>query len=78
MSSGVAIAFGKAVRERRLVCGLSQEDLAHEADVHRTYISMIERGIKRPTIDVVFRLATALQTPPGRLIDATEALLGAG
>lgn len=56
-------AFGKRVRALRTEKGLSQEQLAERADVHWTYISGIERGQRSPTLNVLGRLATALQTP---------------
>jgi len=51
---------------------LSQEALADESEIHRTYVSLIERGIRHPTLDVVFRLADALQIAPSKLVAATE------
>jgi transcriptional regulator with XRE-family HTH domain len=42
----ILIAFGEKVRERRKEKGLSQEDLSFKADLHRTYIGMIERAEK--------------------------------
>ena len=49
--------------------GWSQEAFADEADLHRTYISDLERGARNPTITVVDKLANALDVPPGRLLD---------
>ena len=56
----------KAARDAR---GWSQEELADRAELHRTYISGVERGVRNPTITVLERLATALQVAPGRLLD---------
>ncbi|WP_374614984.1 helix-turn-helix domain-containing protein [Sphingorhabdus sp.] len=42
---------------------------AEEADLHRTYISDLERGARNPTITVIDKLAAALGVPPGRLLD---------
>ncbi|GAB5506750.1 MAG: hypothetical protein Rhirs2KO_19130 [Rhizobiaceae bacterium] len=47
----------------------SQEQLAFEADIHRTYISDLERGFRNPTITVVDRLAKALKMSVGELLD---------
>jgi transcriptional regulator with XRE-family HTH domain len=47
----------------------SQEDLAFESRIHRTYISGLERGIRNPTITIVARLAGALKVPLGTLLD---------
>lgn len=49
--------------------GLSQEGFAHEAGIHRTYISDLERGARNPTIEVVDRLARALGVTLGDLLD---------
>jgi len=43
-------AFGLAVRQKRLELKLSQEELAFQSKLHRTYISQIERGIKSPSL----------------------------
>ncbi|MEQ8992760.1 MAG: helix-turn-helix transcriptional regulator [Pseudomonadales bacterium] len=60
------------LRKHREQASLSQEALAHASDVHRTYVSLIERGIRHPTLDVVFRLAEALKIAPSVLVAATE------
>jgi transcriptional regulator with XRE-family HTH domain len=67
-----ASAFGQIVRERRLAAGLSQEELAHEAGLHRTFISMIERGTRNPSLEVIRKLAQGLNTTAASLVDDTE------
>ncbi|MEX0957635.1 MAG: helix-turn-helix transcriptional regulator [Rhizobiaceae bacterium] len=57
------------LRRARQQKGWSQEQLAFEADIHRTYISDLERGSRNPTISVVDRLAKALKTSLGELLD---------
>lgn len=52
--------LGRNVRRLRLREGWSQEDYAERADIHRTYLSDIERGERNPTIKVVEKLAVAL------------------
>ncbi|MEP0144519.1 MAG: helix-turn-helix transcriptional regulator [Parasphingorhabdus sp.] len=47
----------------------SQEALAHEADLDRTYISGIERMVRNPTMTVIDRIATALECSMGDLLD---------
>ena len=54
--------FGGAVRQRRQELGLSQEDLAERAELHRTYISDIERGSRNPSLQNIEKIAKALQT----------------
>lgn len=64
------LAFGQAVRRRRLALDVSQEELAHLAGMDRTYVSGIERGRRNPTLLVICRLAEALQCEPSRLLAA--------
>ena len=52
--------IGSVIRSRREVAGMSQEALAAEADVHRTYVSQLERGIGNPSLDVLGRIAAVL------------------
>lgn len=52
--------FGVVIRNRRMTAGLSQEALAEKADLHPTYVSMDERGVRNPTLDVADRLARGL------------------
>jgi len=56
----VLVKFGKRVRELRNEMGISQEELAYRAGLHRTYIGMIERGEKNITIKNIEKLANAL------------------
>lgn len=58
--SKILISFGDKVREVRIKNGLSQEQLAHLADVHRTYIGMIERAEKNITLINIEKIANAL------------------
>jgi transcriptional regulator with XRE-family HTH domain len=51
--------LGLNVRRAREARGWSQEHLAHEAGIHRTYVSDIERGARNPTITIVAKLARA-------------------
>lgn len=59
--------IGRNVRRLREAKGLSQEQLAFEADMHRTYVSGIERGVRNPTATVLQRLAIALSCSVGEL-----------
>lgn len=69
------LAFGKVLRERRKQAGLTQEKLALEADVQRNYVSLIERGVHQPTINVIFKLAAALNCQPSALIADVETIV---
>jgi transcriptional regulator with XRE-family HTH domain len=53
-------AFGQRVRDLRTSKGLTQEALAERADLHTTYVSGIERGLRSPRLHVVVRIADAL------------------
>ncbi|MFD2644278.1 helix-turn-helix domain-containing protein [Pseudomonas japonica] len=66
--------FGKVLRERRKLAGLSQEQLAAEADIQRNYVSLIERGVNQPTITVIFKLAAALGCSPSLLVVDVETM----
>jgi transcriptional regulator with XRE-family HTH domain len=59
------------LRAARQARGMSQEDLAGEADIDRTYPSLLERGLREPTLDVFFRLCRAVRQPPAEVLNAT-------
>lgn len=61
--------LGSNVRMLRQAKGWSQEDLSFESNLHRTYISGIERGTRNPTITIVALLARTLGVTPGRLLE---------
>jgi transcriptional regulator with XRE-family HTH domain len=60
--------FGQNVRRIRNEAGLSQEELAFRAKLHRTYISSVERGERNVSIENIFAIADALQVAPGDLL----------
>jgi transcriptional regulator with XRE-family HTH domain len=68
----VAERFGRTVRTKRESVGVSQEDLADRAGLHRTYVSLIERGRRTASIAVVERLAKALGTSMAELMKDAE------
>ena len=71
----VPSAFGQALRKARNDKGFSQENLALESELDRSYISLIESGQKQPTITSVVTLARALQIRPSQLVKNMEDLL---
>ena len=64
----ILIKFGNKVRELRKSKKLSQEELAHKANVHRTYIGMIERAEKNITLINIEKIAIALEVKISELI----------
>lgn len=60
---------GLNLKKYRSAAGLSQEGLALECGLHRTYVSGVERGIRNPTVTVLERLAGPLGVPSWRLLD---------
>lgn len=71
-------SFGKAVRFYRNKLGFSQEALADRAQLDRSYMSQIERGIKNATLNSIWRIAAALDAKPSDLLHLTEELAVAG
>jgi transcriptional regulator with XRE-family HTH domain len=61
--------FARNLRKARHDKGLSQEALAHEAEVDRTYVSALERGVYGATIDMVDKLATVLHVEASTLLE---------
>jgi transcriptional regulator with XRE-family HTH domain len=64
--------FGQIVQERRKAAGISQESLADKAGLHRTYISLLERGLRMPSLGVLKSLAKAFGTTMVDLIGELE------
>tara|TARA_R110002110_G_scaffold312446_5_gene525798 strand:- start:147 stop:371 length:225 start_codon:yes stop_codon:yes gene_type:complete len=60
---------GANLRRIRRECGLSQEALAFECGLHRTYVSGVERGIRNPTVVILDKIATALNVPASELVE---------
>jgi transcriptional regulator with XRE-family HTH domain len=75
LSKPLSAAFGKVLREYRERAGLSQESLADAAELDRTFIGMLERGQRQPTLESLFRIAAALKVAPQTLIARTAAEL---
>ena len=64
----IRAVFAENLKKHRRSAGLSQEDLAHAAGVERAYVSMLERKQSSPTIDMLSKLAKALDVEPYQLI----------
>ena len=68
----IEVEFGLLLRCLRKEKNLSQQELAYKADLDRTYISLIERGQRTPTIETLFKLSKALELDPSSLIKKLE------
>jgi len=71
-AANISKLFGFAVRTRRTAAGLSQEKLAERSGLHPNYISMVERGIRNPTLDASARIAKALKVGLPTLIEEAQ------
>lgn len=67
-----AKAFGKVLRDLRLEAGLTQEELGFEADLRRTYVSILELGQQQPSLGTILKLASALNYPAKDIIGRVE------
>lgn len=70
--SGLEQRFGRAVREARATQGWSQEQLAEAADLDRSYLGEIERGLVTPSLVTADKLATALHLRLSTLVSRCE------
>lgn len=68
ISQSPRAVFAANLRRIRQASGISQEELAHRAGLHRTYVSSVERGRRNLTIDNIFALAAALAVDPRELL----------
>lgn len=71
-SVDIAATFGRNLNRCRKRTGLSQEEVAVRASLHRTEIGLLERGERLPRIDTMIKLAGALDVPPIELIEGIE------
>ena len=71
----MADAFALVLKKHREAKRLSQETLAEKADLHPTYVGLIERSLRNPSLNVSKSLAKALGVPLTKLISEAESLL---
>ena len=71
------IAFGEVLRTKRKAMGLSQEKLALDVGLERTFVSMMERGQRQPSLTTMLKLAPALGCTAADLVSEVEHLLQA-
>ena len=74
-TDNIPTVFGRVLREQRSARGLSQEALALSANVDRTFVSQMERGIRQPTLTTLCKLSDALGIQPSTLVARVEKLL---
>jgi transcriptional regulator with XRE-family HTH domain len=67
-------AFAANLRRLRHAKGISQEDLAHEAGMNRSYMSKLEKGASYPGREIIAKLATVLEVEPAELLRVTRRL----
>ncbi|NCB76927.1 MAG: XRE family transcriptional regulator [Negativicutes bacterium] len=65
-------AFGRTLKNLRTKKGLSQEEFAFQVDLHRTYISQLERGLKSPSLRTMEKLSKALSITLPKLLEEVE------
>jgi transcriptional regulator with XRE-family HTH domain len=70
------VRLGKAVKHVRNKVGMTQEQLANKIDMHATYISDIERGVRNPSWDVIARIAEGMDVPVATIAAAYDGLVG--
>lgn len=71
VNEALAKKFGRVLSTYRRKNGFTQESLAFECELDRTYISLLERGQRQPSLSTIFSLANALNLQPQTLIAAT-------
>lgn len=64
--------LGDELRKSRLAAKLTQEELAARAKLTREYVSHVERGVYRPTVDVLIRMCAAMKTRAWRVLRRVE------
>lgn len=64
--------FGNLIAERRKAAGLSQEELAHRADLDRTYVSGLERGVRNPSLTAIVKVAAGFGITTSELLAGLE------
>lgn len=70
-------AFGTVLREFRASKGITQEKLGFDADLDRTFISLLERGQRQPSLATIFQLSMALGVSPTQIVQRVEDTLSA-
>lgn len=67
--------FGKILKQYRKEKNISHEKFAFKCELDRTYISLLERGQRNPTLNSIFRISKGLRIKPNKMIEDTEKLI---
>ncbi len=73
-----AVAFGRVLRRMRKRAALTQEQLGFEADLRRTYVSILELGGQQPSLSTILKIAAALGCTASELVASVEAEIEVG
>jgi len=68
------IIFGQVLRKHRTTIGISQEHLALECGLDRTFISALERGLRQPSLKSLFKIAKIIKISPSQIVAEVEKL----
>ena len=71
----LAQAFAIVLKQHRKSAGLSQEKLAELCNLERTYISFLERGLRKPSLNMTFRFAEVFDVKPSELVEEIETVI---
>ena len=66
--------FGEVLRVQRKVRKITQKELAVKVQLDKTYISMLERGVRKPSLEVAINIANTLQIPMAEIVSEVESL----
>lgn len=72
MNKSLSKVCGEVLKELRNEAGISQENLAYESELDRSFISMMERGLRLPTLATLFQISKALKKSPSEIVKLIE------
>ena len=68
--------FGEVLKVQRKVRKITQRELAVKVELDKTYISMLERGVRKPSLEVAINIANTLEIPTAEIVTEVESLTG--
>jgi transcriptional regulator with XRE-family HTH domain len=71
----IAKIFGEILRELRLNSNISQEELAGQCNLDRTYISLLERGLRQPSLETILKISKALKISAALMVGQVEKII---